>query len=582
MITTDLDAPSAPGADNSPAGRGPLLEELLRFLVPLAAFAATASFAARELDPAGGAESAYLAVLAAAVLLAATALAPRPGVEAAAGSVLAAAAVWALPPGPGRGAAVAVVLTATLAVAAARRLGGVLPDLPLPVAVPLSLSVQFLLRGELLFDAEASARTLVALLALPVAGGIATAVLARHYGGHPALLAAGSAVLVGPGWNVLTTLALTSLAAGDLLARRDLSKTARVAAALVLLAPIAWKPWPGLAAATAGLALAWPVPALALPLGALAVWLLRPGMALGEPRDAFLLVLLLPALLWIDRRQVRRLLVVLFLAASPWLLPERPALAAPLALAALLLRRDGPAAPLQKVWTGMLLLGTALLASYPWLREAPVLAVLGLLGLTTEPFLSWVPALAAAALAAFGLWRERRPEVRLLPSFLLAGLVFAVLLIRLPRPGTLLLPPETAVRLDATYPSRDAALPAPAHPVGSLVVESALANGAGLENGTPVAVFRLSDPAGRSVSWTLRAGEGTGEWAARRPDVERTARLRSPEAWVSWVAGDFFAQRFRSRWDLDRPGRFTRLRVERAPGLPPEVSLAVHQVEVRP
>jgi hypothetical protein len=96
-----------------------------------------------------------------------------------------------------------------------------------------------------------------------------------------------------------------------------------------------------------------------------------------------------------------------------------------------------------------------------------------------------------------------------------------------------------------------------------------------------VAVFHLSDPAGRSVSWTFRAGEETGEWAARRPDVEQTARLRSPKAWISWVAGDFFAQRYRARWTLERPGRFTRLRAERPPGLPPEVSLAIHQVEVR-
>lgn len=80
----------------------------------------------------------------------------------------------------------------------------------------------------------------------------------------------------------------------------------------------------------------------------------------------------------------------------------------------------------------------------------------------------------------------------------------------------------------------------------------------------------------------LRAGVGTGEWAARRPDVERTAVLRSPPAWISWVAGDFFGQRYRALWTLLEPGRFTHLRVELAPGLSPNVGLTVHQVEARP
>jgi hypothetical protein len=82
------------------------------------------------------------------------------------------------------------------------------------------------------------------------------------------------------------------------------------------------------------------------------------------------------------------------------------------------------------------------------------------------------------------------------------------------------------------------------------------------------------------VGWTLRAGDDTGEWAARRPDVAR-AGTRTPAAWVSWVAGDFFAQRYRCGWTLEKPLRSSRLRIERVPGAPADLSLALYQLEIR-
>jgi hypothetical protein len=48
------------------------------------------------------------------------------------------------------------------------------------------------------------------------------------------------------------------------------------------------------------------------------------------------------------------------------------------------------------------------------------------------------------------------------------------------------------------------------------------------------------------------------------------------------VAGDFFGQRYRAAWALEAPGRFARLRIERNPGLPSDLTVALHQVEVRP
>lgn len=161
------------------------------------------------------------------------------------------------------------------------------------------------------------------------------------------------------------------------------------------------------------------------------------------------------------------------------------------------------------------------------------------------------------------------------------ALIFLAVFIHLPRAGTTLLAPESGVLLDPAHPAWVAGYRT-AQRVSGVMVESSLSGGADLANGTAVATVRTHDGAGRRVLWVLRAGEGTGEWAARRPDVERTARLRSPRAWISWVAGDFFGQRYRARWTL--PEGYTRLRelrVEIAPGLPPDVGLTLHQVEIR-
>jgi hypothetical protein len=112
------------------------------------------------------------------------------------------------------------------------------------------------------------------------------------------------------------------------------------------------------------------------------------------------------------------------------------------------------------------------------------------------------------------------------------------------------------------------------------VVESYLANGAGLPRGTPVAIVKLVNAGGRSVDWTLRAGDDTGEWAARRRDVASDGQP-APAPWVSWVADGFFAQRYRSRFQLDPPEPLASLRIERAPGAPPNLTVAIYQVELR-
>ena len=530
------------------------------------------AYASLEVDPAGAAESGYLAVLATAVLLAVAALAPAPAGELGLGATLATAVVWALPQGPGRGAAMGLLLAATLAVTAGRALAETRDRLGLPVTIPLALGIQFLLRGELLFHAQPDVRTLVALLVLPLAGAAAVTVLSERHGTLP-LIAAATAVAVAPGWDVAATLGLVVLAAGDVLGRRDASRWARAAALLPFLVAVAWEPGPGLAAAVCGLALWRPRIALglAVPVAAALFWIPWEDEGTREGlRQLAWLPLLLPAAVLPARDRIENLATAVLIAATVPLIPDRAVLAAPLGLAALSLRPTVP----QRVWTSALLGGTALLASYPWLREEPLAEILSLTGLPP----GWT--LAAGIVVVYLVLAGASAGLRL-PSLVSAGLAGAMLLLvlgaGLPPAGTPLLAPEMPVVLDAGEPVWETVLDP--ERVGSVIVESSLGNGAALAPGTPVAILHLQNPEGGSA-WTLRAGDDTGEWAALRPDVAQTGS-RAPSPWVSWVAGDFFAQRYRSRWALPRPERFARLRIERAPGLPPEVVFALHQLEVR-
>jgi len=49
---------------------------------------------------------------------------------------------------------------------------------------------------------------------------------------------------------------------------------------------------------------------------------------------------------------------------------------------------------------------------------------------------------------------------------------------------------------------------------------------------------------------------------------------------MAWVAGGFFGQRYRALLPLSPPRAASRLRIERLPGLPPDLEIAVQQIEV--
>jgi hypothetical protein len=561
--------------------------EILRILAPLAALASMASFAAREADPAGAAESACLAMMAVAALLPAGFLAPWPAYEVGIGSTLAAAAVWALPPGPGRGAALMVLLVSTLAVTAGRalhsRFSGGEWGREVSLLVPLALGAQALLRGGLLFAPPSPFRLAVALVALPVAAGLALSVLARRHGMALALIAGGTAAVLAPGFNMASTLGLIALAAGSVLTSDKTGPGGKVLAWIALLAPLAWAPAPGAVAVVCGLALRRPRIAIGLAAVMMAglVWYFHPSMP-GIARQAVWLFLLVPAAILPGRERIAAVLTALLLAGTLPPVPGAAALAAPMALAALSLRRDAAFLVPQGVWTGAMAAGTALLSGYPWLRAEPMPAYLALFGLAPGPALAVVVVCVALVLTGLGIWMGRgwgEPLRSVRLTGLAAACLVLGLLVGLPDFGTPLLAPAVPVVLDAGHPVWES--PVSGHAVRSVVVESSLSNGAGLAPGTPVAIVSLRHPEGTGANWVLRAGEGTGEWAARRPDVAH-AGVKAPGPWVSWVAGELFlGQRYRARWTLERPESVSSLRIERAPGVPPDLAVAVYQLEIR-
>jgi hypothetical protein len=133
------------------------------------------------------------------------------------------------------------------------------------------------------------------------------------------------------------------------------------------------------------------------------------------------------------------------------------------------------------------------------------------------------------------------------------------------------------VVLDATRPNWDAVVGG--SPARRLIVESSLANSALLPAGSAVARVRLVTTGGETIERLLRAGEETGEWAARRPDLASTL-ARQPRSWISWVAGDFFAQRYRCRFVLEGSERIASLAVERLATLPADLTIALHGVDI--
>ena len=561
----------------------------IHYLVPLAAGLAIASFAAGQSEAAAAVETAYLAVLVTAVLLPLAALAVRPDLELGLPAVLATAAAWVVPAGPTRGAAITLLLLFALGTATARRQIRDGSRLAWSVAVAVALALQLLIRSERLLNPGLDGATLVGLLALPVAAAAAVVVLARDRDPWLVLVAAAAALVLVPGFSVSVTLSLVLLAAVDLTRDRGRSRLAWTCTVLIAGVAFYWEPALGVllvAVAAAHRAAGSFKASAAVAVAAVAAAALMPAARGAEQclHQLALLPLLLPAGLFALRDRWTRLVLAAVLAAVGLrIVPDPGALAAPIALLALALRPEGAPWELQRLWSGLLVGGTTLLATYPWMRQRPLTDGLECLGLAP----GWPSALGVVAAvvilgASWELLARRYPERRFSP------IAAALVLLGLAAYASL---PPVAVRplgerpevLGGERQRIELELPQGTR-VAELVVDSYLSDAAALPAGTPVADLHLTGADGTRRTWTLKAGIDTGEWAARREDVASLPGFVAPAPWLSRVAseGDLFAQRYRGRKKLEVPIRADRLEISRRQTLPAAVSIAIFHLELRP
>lgn len=558
--------------------------------VVLAAGASLFLLAAAQADPQAAAETRFLAFWSTAVLLCAAGLWRQPSFELASGTLLLVLAGWVVPAGPVRASAFGLLLTASLGLAIFRRLADCSDGFDWSFWVPAALGVQLLARSDQLLTNPMEPKTLFGLIVLPLAAAWSLGLVGRNRGVGPALLITGVVLVLVPGWSVAVVLSLLGVAlrvASPLGAARSWIRF--VALALVVIAAGLWHPSLPVVILLTTIFVAGPQDwkgNAAVVLGTVIALVLLPGVRSWEESllAAGLILVLLPAAPLIGSEESRRVmpaaLLVAFLAAR--IVPLPGALAAPLAAAVLALPHAGTYATLQRLWTGPLVAGTLLLASYPWLRAEPLRDTLRLFGVEGE----WSSVLGVVVGFLVIGWlvdmaQARQPKVLLPARATLLALAVAAFL-QLPPAGVYSLAATPAVLTPAQHEIvRELELDVP---VGSVVVDSYLENSAQLATGTPFGELKLETEDGSTQRWILRVGIESGEWAARREDVASREGFVAPPVWFTWIpaGGEIFAQRYRAHWDLPAPTRATRLSFTHLPELPPEVGIAILNLELQP
>lgn len=563
-------------------------------------------------DPATAAEGRFLA-LAIGGGLAAVAALDRHGRITLAAAMLAVSAAWLLPYGATRGAAVSALAGGALVIAAGsswRTSGG--PGVRWWLAA--AIGSQLLLRGELLLPLAAGSldpRALISLLAVPTVGAMGATLLSRRHPPSSVLLAAIAGLALAQGWTLMLALALAALAAAEELARRrPLPALALLVVAAAALAsgwemreavgiallfaaafahgrrtgrsPSIESSAPSLGDARRRVGTAFLLAVVSL--GALGLAGAFPASAARGWGGAVVALATLPLLL--PRMPLVHPVTFLFaalvgLAALLWV-PGSAALVPILLAGALTLPREGVGASAQRVWSAALAALVGLAGAYPWMRDPALDAALERLGLEVGWLAAGVVVLALVALAGLEGFSRRRadgraPAAAASGSLKLTALAIAAAVIAaLPAAGPDLLPAGGKV-LDARHPNWGVDLEP--RTASALVVGSSLANGAELAAGTRVARLRCFHLDGSISEWRLEVGEATGEWAARRHDLDAAA----PAPFVATVApgGELLAQRYRGVWTIvpERPVR--RVSVLRDPSLPPEVELRLWRVGLR-
>ncbi len=529
-------------------------------------------------------ETHFLGLLSAWILGLAALLAP--GVAAGA-APLTVTLLWVLPlDGPVRAAVVAAVLGlgfAAAVVVALRRLGDGTPrpaDL-VGFFLPFTCGAQLLFRSDRLVEATESLSALGLLTALPLAVGLSAALLARRHGTAPALAAAMLPALPASGWSLTAALTLVALAALGEALDREAPRRRRLGALAVALAPLGGETRAAGLAVLAGLS-PGSVFASGVAAGAgLLLALVAPLTGWGEAfATAAWLPLLAPWLVFAPRGQwLRAGLALLLTVVAARAVPGSASLAAPLALAGLALPRDGARGAVAGSWLGLTATGTALLAAYPWLREAPLADLIGLAGSPS----GWRSALAVLLAATLLVGVLRWAGARALPAAApaVAGLVGMALVATLPPSPFALLAHDIAL-LDPNRPRESAELDG--RVASEVVVDTHLVHAAELPAGTPVASVSVETLDGQRWTRQLRAGEDTAEWAARRPDVAVRPGFRAPPPFRARLdaSGEVFAEIYRLRWRLPAVSPLARLEVVRQADLPPATAVVFYRVELRP
>ncbi|HVR29502.1 MAG TPA: hypothetical protein VMS86_08200 [Thermoanaerobaculia bacterium] len=569
-------SPRAHAADRAAAT--PLAERIARIALPVACAASWWTIAALHREPPVAAEARYLGLLCAAVLYAALQARLRTGSLYATGAVLLAAIPWALPGTPDRGAAVGVLLAALLAIAAA---GAASVDRPRASTVcALALGAQLLARGGDLLSPTAF--DVIALVGLAAAAAAATLVLAERRGVLAAVLAAATAFALGPGFTPMSALALAVPAAATLAADRERPAALRTVLGAALFLPLAWDFERGVLLALCAVALAGaPWARLVAGLAGVVAYFAPEAQRFAAFEGPLWLLVLLPIVSSEPSRERRARWAALAIAlGTAALSPDRAALVAPAVLLAATVAGTHPVwVRLQATWTGVLAGTVAVLAAYPWLRSSPLPEVTALLGLgrgwqtAVVVLLLFGAAALASRLLAPG---ERRAQ--------LAPRALAILLVPLAlaqHAGTSALPiSRQPVELDSRRAVWSERFAEPVR-VSAITLDSTLSNAATVPADTLVAEILLRTAGGDRVL-PIRAGTDTGEWAARRADVEAVPGFVAPPAFLGWVeaGGGFFGQRYRARLAVEPTGRATAIELRLAPGIPPDLVLTIFHLEL--
>ncbi len=599
----------------SPANSHSLFRSLAglgtRGFLPLLVYASIAVLAAVLEDPVASRESLFLALWAALGVAVVTALGwPTTGRGRqlhwpVATSLLVVAAAWMGHHQPYRGATVSVVLLLGLCLAmlsawqerqrpliksrVAQRspvAGTQFQLLNAEITVPAALGFQLALRPGLLLQPYFELHSTVSLVLLPVVAGLALAFLAERFDPRRVALAGATALILGPGWNVTTTLALLALAAGSVYAddrRPTWQRWMAIAGWLTL-------PWllgsVGLLFVVGGLALVvTPTAALLLLLATLAIGLGMPAARLKE--QAILLFVaaagMVPSALWVTKEGRWRMRHGALIALAAALIGEGPeALACGLALLALSAPVKGCVFEMQRAWTATVLLGTCLFAAYPWMWQEPRGALLRQLGIVPRGSDLILPFLLVVGLGSL-LQLLRQLLGRRSPRTLWWVLsLLGIALLSGQQGVTVLRNSYQAVVLDDAADLYRQSFEAPA--VRAVYLDSNMVHGLQLEPGTVVADVVLRDKNNRQLrSWPLRVGVHTAEWAVARPDIAARPGLQVPHHWVSQIAADgtFFSRRFRGRFEVAEPLSAAHLHIRRRPELPAEVQLVIYRLELR-